>query len=314
VADDAPIDVTVSIVNHNNRDAVLAGLAALHDDPGRRARVELLVVDNVSHDGSAAAFRAAFADVEVIQRTERAGFGANHNVALRRARGRHVLLLNDDTVVAPGAIDALAAQLDAHPDVAIASPTVLTPDGHAEPTLWRRPTPWGDVVGALAPGHAHGLDLHGPDPQPIGWATGCALLVRRDAVLAVGGFDERYFMYSEEIDLATRLAAAGLAVHWVPAARVVHQGQASTVAWSPARAVEMARGRRRYWRTHYSTAGALVARTAVSAQFAALALLTLARRRDPRPLVLQAVGCWTEPGRPGLREAAAAFNRSRAGG
>ena len=183
------VDVTVSIVNHENREAVLASLRALDGDTGRRARSEVVVVDNVSLDGSAEAIREAFPAVQVLERGARAGYGANHNLALRRAQGRYVLLLNDDAQVTPGAIDTLAAALDADPTAAVAAPAVHTPSGAAEPTLWPRPSLRLDVSGALrrsAPQAVSGAD--------IGWFRGCALLVRRDAVLAVGGFDEGFCM------------------------------------------------------------------------------------------------------------------------
>jgi GT2 family glycosyltransferase len=301
------VDVTVSIVNHESRDAVLETLAALTADDRHAASVQVIVVDNASQDGSAAAIRAAFPDVEVVARADRAGYGANHNVALGRARGRHVLLLNDDARVRPGAIDALCRHLDEHPGVAVAAPTVQTAAGAPEPTLWPRPSLRADVLGALRLGRARPV---GPDSaQPIGWAMGCALMVRRDAVAALGGFDEGFFMYSEEIDLCTRLADAGHGIEHVPGAIVVHEGQASTGIESPERAVEMARSRRRYWRRHYSPAARLAAQAVVAAQFVAMALAAVARRRSPRPLLLQAAGCFRDPTRPGLRERAEAFNR-----
>ena len=135
---------------------------------------------------------------------------------------------------------------------------------------------------------------------------GCALLARRDAVRAAGGFDEGYFMYSEEVDLLVRLGAT----HWVPEAEVVHEGQAST-GDSPERAIEMARSRRRYQRVHYSRGGRAAARVGICAQFALLALAARLRGRPARPFWLQAVGAWREPGGPGLRERAAAFNAER---
>jgi N-acetylglucosaminyl-diphospho-decaprenol L-rhamnosyltransferase len=313
MASDGPIDVTVSIVNHESRDAVLAILASLRDDAGRRARLEVIVVDNASQDGSVVAIRDAFPEVEVVARADRDGYGANHNVALRRARGRHVLVLNDDTLVEPGAIDALAAHLDAHPEVAVAAPTILNADGEVEVSLWLRPSPRLDVLGLLRRGRPllPDVDVGGDQPAAVGWATGCALLFRREAMLKLGGFDEGYFMYSEEVDLCTRLADDGQATHWVPGARVVHVGQASTGGHaSLARAVEMSRSRRRYWRRHYSRAGRTVARFAVSAQFLAMALGTRLRGRPARAFTLQAVGCWRDPGHPGLREEAEAFNRA----
>jgi N-acetylglucosaminyl-diphospho-decaprenol L-rhamnosyltransferase len=299
------VDVTISIVNHENRDAVLDSLGALTADAERRAEVEIIVVDNASQDGSVEAIRGAFPDVEVIARTHRAGYGGNHNVALRRARGRYVLLLNDDVQADPGAIDALCDHLDAHPDVSVAAPAVRTPQGTPEPTLWPRPSLRVDLRGALH----FGRPPMAPAGGPIGWATGCALMVRRDAVMALGGFDEAFFMYSEEIDLCTRVLDAGHRIVHVPEAAVVHQGQVSTGAHSPERAVEMARARRRYWSRHYRPTARLAARVIVGLQFVALAVAAAARGRAARPLLLQAAIRFRDLDRPGLRERAEAFNR-----
>jgi N-acetylglucosaminyl-diphospho-decaprenol L-rhamnosyltransferase len=301
-----PVDVTVSIVNHESRESVLASLGALAADAERAATLQVIVVDNVSQDGSAAAIREAFPDVEVLERSERAGYGANHNLALARAEGRYVLFLNDDAQVRPGAIDAMAGYLDAHPEVAVAAPTLVHADGSPQVSLWPTPTPRVDVLAALRLGRGRPAMLDGRRPQPVGWAMGCALLARRDAVRAAGGFDEGYFMYSEEVDLLVRLGAT----HWVPEAEVVHEGQAST-GDSPERAIEMARSRRRYQGRHYSRRGRAVARAAVSVQFALLALAARLRGRAWRPFWLQAAGAWGEPGGPGLRERAEAFNAGR---
>jgi GT2 family glycosyltransferase len=118
-------------------------------------------------------------------------------------------------------------------------------------------------------------------------------------------------MYAEEMDLLIRLARERGPTYWVPDAEVVHEGQGST-GDSPERAVEMARSRRRYQERHFSATGRLVTRAAQSAQFALLALQARLRGRPARPFWLQAVGAWREPGPPGLRERAAAFNASRA--
>jgi N-acetylglucosaminyl-diphospho-decaprenol L-rhamnosyltransferase len=289
---------------------VLASLRVLTADAARGARLQVIVVDNASRDGSVEAIRAAFPAVEVVERATRAGYGANHNLALARAEGRHVLLLNDDAQVRPGAIDALAAHLDAHPAVAVAAPRIVDASGRPQLSLWPTPSAGADVRGALRLGRWRPVVLDGPGPQAIGWAMGCALMVRRDAARAVGGFDERYFMYSEEVDLSARLALAGLATHAVPAAEVVHEGQAST-GDSPERAIEMARSRRRYQQRHYAPAGRLAARAALGAQFALLAAAARLRGRPARPFWLQAVGAWREPGGAGLRERAEAFNRER---
>ena len=267
----------------------------------------MIVVDNVSQDGSVEAIREAFPDVEVIEREQRAGYGANHNLALARAEGRHVLLLNDDAQVRPGAIDAMAGYLDAHPDVAVAAPTLVHTDGSPQVSLWATPTPRADVLAALRLGRGRPAVLDGRRPQPVGWAMGCALLARRDALRAAGGFDEGYFMYAEEMDLLVRLGST----HWVPEAEVVHEGQATT-GDSPERAIEMARSRRRYQRRPLpagrAAGGAGGDLRAVRGCWRSAARL---RGRPWRPFWLQAVGAWREPGGPGLRERAAEFNAGR---
>ena len=265
-----------------------------------------MVVDNASQDGSAAAIGARFPEVQVVARADRAGYGANQNLAIDVAQGRHVLMLNDDTLVQPGAIDALARRLDAEPDAAIAAPTVRKPTGELERTLWPRPSVGADVMSAVRLGRP---------PQtgrgPIGWVTGCALMARREALAAVGGFDEGFFMYAEEIDLCSRLLDAGHRIIHVPEAIVVHAGQVSTGATSPERAVEISRSRRRYWRKHYGPLARVAAQAIVGAQLGTLALAAALRRRPARPLLLEAAGCFRELGRPGLRERADDFNERR---
>jgi hypothetical protein len=127
----------------------------------------------------------------------------------------------------------------------------------------------------------------------------------------LGGFDESFFMYMEEVDLCVRLAQRGLVTHWVPGAEVIHRGQLSTGADSPERAIEMARSRRLYWERHYGRAGRTFAKLAVSLQFAGLAAAASLRGAVSRPFRLQAQGCWRDSRRPGLRERALEFNERR---
>lgn len=303
------VDVTVSIVNHENREAVLACLKSLDDDRQRRATLQVIVVDNASEDDSAAAIRSAFPSVELVQRDRRGGFGAGHNLALRRATGRHVLMLNDDTVVCPGAIDTLAGFLDQHPGVALAAPRVVDRAGVTQPSAWRAPRPSFDLIGAATLGRRPGPLSTGSIPRRVGWAMGCALLARRGPLASVGGFDEGYFMYCEEIDLARRLAEAGFETHWVPSAAVVHEGQVSTGGHvSPARAVEMARSRRRFWSGHYSRLGRALARLSTSLMFFGLAIASVVGGKEWKPFWLQARESWGDTPVPGLREQAAAWN------
>ena len=303
-----PPDVTVSIVNHGNRDAVLRSLEALRDDDGRRSQLEVVVVDNASEDGSVDAVRATHPGVRVVANAHRLGFGANHNRAVAAAHGRHLLLLNDDTVVPAGTIDRLVAYLDRHAHVGVVAPRVVDATGATHDSAWALPSVGVDLLQAATLHRLPAPQSRGVVARRVGWAMGCCLLVRASAFRAAAGFDEGFYMYSEEIDLCARLAAAGWETHWLPSAAVVHEGQRSTGAASPERAVEMARSRRRYWRRHLPAAAVLPVRLAVTAEFLALAAAAAVARRPWPPFLRQARGCWTDAGRPGLRERAWAWN------
>lgn len=308
-------DLTVSIVNHRNRDLLLRCLAALEDDPGRRATVEVAVLDNASGDGSVEAVRAEHPDVTLLAEYERRGFGANHNRLIARTTGRHVLLLNDDAEVPAGGLDALVRFMDDHPRVGAAGPRIVYPDGRAQPSAYRFPTAAWSLVNAATMGRGPYIQSKGDRARRVDWASGCALVLRRDALDAVGTFDEGYFMYAEETDLCRRLADAGWETWYVPSVTVVHHHQASSTAVPDRRVAEQWRSRRRYWEKHAGGADAALARVAIGAQMAATeaAVRVAGRRRvaldEIRLHRREALG---GPTGPGLRELAEAFNAERA--
>ena len=130
-------DLSVSIVNTNSRELLLACLESLK---GGQTPVELVVLDNASEDGSADAVRERFPDVRVIAQPFRAGFGANHNTVIRATEGRYVYVLNEDTTAGDWAFDRIVAYLDAHPRVAALGPRLVYPDGRLQDSAWRFPT------------------------------------------------------------------------------------------------------------------------------------------------------------------------------
>ncbi len=305
-------DVAVSIVNHGNRELLLACLASLADDPGRRASTEIVVLDNASEDGSAEAVRERFPDVRVLARPFRAGFGANHNAIIASTASRHVLILNEDTIVEPGTIDRLVAELDARPSAAAVAPRIVFPDGRRQPSAWRFPSPLGCAIAALTLGQAGVDQSSGDAPRRVDWATGCALLVRRAALERVGTFDEGFFMYVEETDLCRRLADGGWDLHLVPDVRVQHHLKQSTSGAFERRVREIWRSRRRYWAKHHSPLGARAARALLAAQYVGLnaaARVAPARVGVPAAELRLHLACALRPVEgPGLRESAADWN------
>jgi N-acetylglucosaminyl-diphospho-decaprenol L-rhamnosyltransferase len=314
-------DLTISIVNTNNRDVLLECLASLEADrPRWKADVEVVVLDNASEDGSAEAVRARFPGVRVIEQELRAGFGANHNAVIRASSGRHVYVLNDDTTAANWGLDRMVAYLDAHPEVGALGPRLVYPDGRLQASAWRFPTPAAAALGALTLGRAGIVQSHGAEPRPVDWVMAAALVVPRRALDEVGLFDEGFFIYSEETDLCRRIRDAGYKVHWLPEVTVVHHVGYTTLKVPERRINEMWRSRHRYWRKHHSPPAARAAALLTGWQYGARAAVAAAllrvpeRRRplrvrptDPAELALHARDAWCVRG-PGLRELAEEWN------
>ena len=197
---------------------------------------EVIVVDHGSRDGTLELVRERFPEVRVIQQENR-GMGGGNNAGMRAAQGRYTFLLNSDAWVAGDALDRLAAYLDSHPAVAVAGPRLTNPDGSLQrsirgfPTLWRLATEY-FFLRKLAPRSRllnafYGGGFRHDQTGEVETLYGPALLVRREAADAVGLFDERFFMFSEETDWTYRFRQAGWTVAFVAEAEVVHVGGAS---------------------------------------------------------------------------------------
>jgi N-acetylglucosaminyl-diphospho-decaprenol L-rhamnosyltransferase len=212
---------------------------ALESVPG----TELVVVDHGSTDGTLEFVRERFPETVVVEQGN-LGFGAGNNAGMRVASGRWYLLLSSDAWLQPGALEALIAFAEEHPDAAVVGPRLLNPDGTLQrsvrgfPTVWRIATEY-LFLRKLAPRsrllnafYAGGFDHDAA--REAEFLMGSVLLVRAEAVEAVGGFDERYFMFSEETDWCYRFREAGWRVWFFPGAEAVHVGGATTKQnWGP---------------------------------------------------------------------------------
>lgn len=229
--------LSIIVVSYNTCAMTMACLASVMAETFD-ASFELIVVDNASIDGSAAAIAALCDQVRLIALTENIGFASANNLAARRARGEFLLLLNPDTVVLDNAIDRLATYATANPAAGIWGGRTLFGDGTLDPTsVWARMTPWSMTTRAL------GLDRAFPasaffNPEGYGgWTrdslrsvdivTGCFLLIRTELWERLGGFDRAFFMYGEEADLCLRAAKLGARPLFVPTATIIHYGGAS---------------------------------------------------------------------------------------
>ncbi|MBV9848927.1 MAG: glycosyltransferase family 2 protein [Armatimonadetes bacterium] len=226
--------VSVIIVSYNTREMTLDCLRALYADLAGLDS-EVWVVDNASTDGSPAAIRAAFPAVHLLENSRNVGFGIANNQAMARAGGEFFLLLNTDAFPKPGAVGSLVAYLRAHPDTAIAGPRLLNADGSLQISCFPFPSPsraWLENlwISTALPNHPVVGDYrrwpHDRERQ-VDTVIGACMLVRRTAYEQVGGFDENFFMYTEEIEWQRRLRDRNWQIAFTPTAQVTHLGGAS---------------------------------------------------------------------------------------
>jgi len=317
-------DITISLVNTNNRELLLDCLRSL-EVAARETVPQPIVVDNASTDGSAAAVREAFPEVELVQRDRRHGFGANHNQAIARANGRFVLILNEDTVLHEGALDRMRRFMDQNPEVGACGPKILNPDGSQQPSAFRFPTPARVALTTLTLQRRGWIQSQQEHIVRVDWVCGAAILARLPALRAVGGFDESLFIYSEDPDLCLRMLEAGYATAYFPYASLVHFENATTGGVPERRIAQMERSRALYARKHHGAAGEYAVRGLTAATFAARAagakaLLTVpgadrVKRVDrdaPRRFAAHVRAALRPDAMSGIEEAAEEFNAERA--
>lgn len=272
----API-LSVIIVNWNVRDLLRTCLSAVLRAQDRGPAREVIVVDNVSADGSVEMVRREYPQVRVIANRENRGFTGGNNQGLAASTGRYLMLLNPDTEVQDGALQTLVDYLEAHAEVGAVGPQLRNPDGSVQSSRRRFPTPataffestWLQRWAPRGLLRRYYVQDHGDDETlAVDWVTGAALAVRRAVYEQVGGLDEDFFMYSEELDWCRRIKAAGWQVVYLPAARVVHHEGKSSEQAVPARHINFQRSKIRYFRKYHGRAVAVVLRSFLLALYA----------------------------------------------
>lgn len=305
------VELSFCVVNTAQREMLLRGLDAIAREREKLPfPTEAVVLDNCSRDGSAEAAREHAAVDRVIALAKRQGKALNDSLLLQEAQGRYALLLNEDAELLPGAALALHDALERSSSAACAGAALRRPDGSPQACAWRFPSLWTALAGALFLHRLFTVQSSGERTRTVDWCQSSALLVRREAAAEVGYLDPDFFVYSDEVDFARRLADAGWRSLYVPAAIAIHHEQLATGA-PDRRIVEFARNRDLYMRKHHRASTALIFRwlTALPYALRALAALVLPGHRPRRYLLHVTATLWPARGE-GLREAADAYNRA----
>jgi N-acetylglucosaminyl-diphospho-decaprenol L-rhamnosyltransferase len=304
------------VVNTNGRDHLLACLDAIERTSPPGIEREVLVLDNASEDGSAEAVLSTDGGIRLIALERRAGKAENDSRLLQEASGEFCVLLNEDSELRAGAVEALLEALRRDPGAAAAGAQLISPDGTRVSCAWRLPGIATALAGAVFLHRRFTVESGGADTREVGWVQSSAMLVRREAAEQVGWLDPDFFVYSDETDFCKRLRDAGWRILYVPTAEATHHDQmAQDASGSKRRIVEYHRNRDRYLRKHAGAAAALIQRPLLAFPYllrtiGALFLPGHSARRywlHARQALL--------PGRgEGIREAAESYNRSKVAG
>jgi GT2 family glycosyltransferase len=210
---------------------------------------EIIVVDNGSSDGSVVVARR-FPGVRVIEAGANLGFARANNIGIRESSGVDLLLLNSDTVTPVGSLDRLLAELDRDPSVAVVGPRLVDGDGHAELSFGRMIGPLNELRQKRLARSAAVEQLTRRRQYPD-WVSGACLLVRRADAAAVGGLDERFFMYTEDVDFCAAIRAMGRRILFTPDAEVVHLRGRSAASAPAATRDHYRRSRMAFYEKHH---------------------------------------------------------------
>lgn len=251
------LDLSIIIVNWNTRQILAECLRSIQATV-KNITFEEIVIDNGSTDGSQAMLHEQFPNVHLLQNSENVGFARANNQGMAASHGRFTLLLNSDALLHANAAQAMFELAVANPRAGIVGACLLNVDGTFQASHTAFPDLWQEFlmlsgIGRTLYGRRH--PSHGPEedqgPQIVDYIEGACMLVRREAFESVGGLDEGYFMYAEEVDWCYTMRQNGWQVWYHPSAKVTHLGGGSSKNRQAQREADLYRGRLRFFRKYY---------------------------------------------------------------
>ena len=271
------VRLSIIIVNWNVRDLLDRCLASIIASELTLGSFEIIVVDAASQDNSVAMVREKYPEVRLLAQSENVGFTRGNNIGLAQAKGDFMLLLNPDTEVRRDALGVMLGYMLSNPTLGIVGPHTLNSDGSHQSTRRRFPTLLTGVfesswLAAAAPAsverHYRLLDTDDDDILMVDWAQGSALMLRRALYRDIGGLDEAYVMYYEELDYCRRARSAGWQVAYHGGAIIMHHGGKSSEQVAAQTLIHFHTSKLRYFRKHHGFGHYVILRAILLLQFA----------------------------------------------
>ncbi len=229
--------VSIVIVSYNTKEILGHCLHSLFEN-SKEIDMEVFVVDNNSHDGSADMVKTDFPSVFLIANRQNLGFAAANNQAFAHAKGKYIILLNPDAYIQPFALKNCIGFMDRTPQCGLCGGKIISPAGKLEPSARRFPSVFSKILSFTGlsgkfprSGILNHYEFGGftyDRPMEVDWVPGTFTIVRKTMLDAIGWFDERFYIYYEETDLCMRAKKAGWQVYFIPDAEVIHIGGASS--------------------------------------------------------------------------------------
>jgi N-acetylglucosaminyl-diphospho-decaprenol L-rhamnosyltransferase len=308
---DRALDLSIIIVSWNVRDLLAACLRSIDANAGE-LKLETIVVDSASSDDSVAMMKRDFPHVMVLAQPENVGYTRGNNIGLQAAKGRYLLLLNPDTEIIGDALTQMVTYLDAHPEVGIVGPHTLNTDSSYQSTRRRFPTvPLAFFESTWLQPYApktlldrfYVNDASEDATLEVDWVQGSALLARREIYDQIGGLDERYVMFSEELDWCKRAKQRGWRVVYLGSAYITHHGGKSTEQASARKHIYFQESKLRYFRKHHGALIAVVLRVFLLLSYSLQLLLEAAKAfvGSKRPMRQERIRTYWQVLRSGLK-------------
>jgi GT2 family glycosyltransferase len=263
--DTNPVKLSIVILCWNDLTVITNCLRSIYSGT-HSTEFEVIVSDNGSTDGSLEFIRTAFPQVQVIENGANLRFAKGNNVGIQISKGDYVLILNPDTIIHEGSLDRFIDFADRHPEAGGFGCRVLNPDGSYQGCARPFPTIWREWLGALylrSLGYISDVFIsdkyvgwRGRTERVIDWQAGCCLMVRGELLKRLGGFDEQFYYYYEDLDLCHRIWDAGYPILYTPEAVVTHLGGQSTKNFRIAFEIDKYRNRYRYFYKYFGRTGA----------------------------------------------------------